>query len=75
MNQCELIVRYIREHGSITTHEAFFDLGVSRLASRIHDLTEAGYSFKKESVRVRTRYGDITTVTRYRFKGEEDEQS
>lgn len=73
MNQCEMIVEYLKEHGSITTHEAFFDLGISRLASRIHDLTEAGYSFKKESVKVTTRYGDKTYVTRYRFKGVDDE--
>lgn len=74
MNQCELVANYIHEHGSITTHEAYFELGITRLASRIHDLAEAGYSFKKESVKVPTRYGGKATVTRYRFnEGSNDE--
>lgn len=72
MNQCEMIAQYIQEHGSITTHEAYFELGITRLASRIHDLAEAGYSIKKESVKVPTRYGNKTTVTRYRFNEVEE---
>lgn len=72
MNQCERIAEYIKEFGSITTLEAFNDLGITRLASRIHDLTEAGYRFEREHIRVKTRTGEFTTVTRYRFKGAEE---
>ena len=71
MNQCELIVGYIKEFGGITTLEAFRDLGITRLASRIHDLTDAGYVFEKDRVSVKNRYGEFTRVIRYKFGGEE----
>lgn len=74
MNQCEMIVQYIRENGSITTLEAFRELGITRLASRIHDLKEAGFSIERESVKVHNRYGEPCTVASYKFKGEGNEQ-
>lgn len=42
VTQCERIVQYMREFGSISTLEAFSDLGVTRLASRINDPKEWG---------------------------------
>ena len=38
VNQNDLVLAYIRAYGSITTLEAFRDLGIARLASRICDL-------------------------------------
>ena len=38
MTQCERIVEYIKQNGSITAREAMTDLGIMRLASRIADL-------------------------------------
>lgn len=71
MNQCELIVQYMTEHGSITTLDAFLDLGITRLASRIHDLKEAGYCIQAENIKVKNRNGEPCTVASYRFKGED----
>lgn len=65
MTQCERIIKYMDDFGSITTFEAFSDLGIMRLASRIHDLKEAGYNIKRESVRAKNRYGEIVHYTRY----------
>ena len=36
--QCERIVQYMKDFGSITTLQAFTDLGCTRLASRVTDL-------------------------------------
>lgn len=74
MNQCEMIVQYIRENGSITTLEAIRELGITRLASRIHDLREAGYCIEKENIKVHNRYGEACQVASYKFKGEGNEQ-
>lgn len=49
--QCERILEYITEFGSITTLEAFKDLGCTRLASRICDLKRKGYAFDSEFVK------------------------
>lgn len=38
MNQCDKIIRYIKDFGSITTMQAFQDLGITRLSGRIYDL-------------------------------------
>lgn len=70
MTQNERVAQYMREFGSITSYEAFRDLGISRLASRIHDLTESGLQIERENVKVKNRFGETTTVTRYWIKGE-----
>lgn len=68
MTQCEKIVEYIREYGSITTMEAFTDLGITRLASRIHDLQSEGFNIEREIVKGKNRYGETIHYMRYSFK-------
>lgn len=68
MTQCDMIINYIKEFGSITTLDAFRDLGVTRLASRIHDLKEQGYDFKRETIRSENRYGEPVHYMRYSLK-------
>jgi hypothetical protein len=60
ITQCERIIDYINQFGSISTLEAFNDLGVARLASRIHDLKRQGYEFKSEIRSRKNRYGERT---------------
>lgn len=40
--QCEMVMDYMRENGSITSMEAFSKLGITRLSARIYDLRKAG---------------------------------
>jgi hypothetical protein len=42
MTQTEKIERYIKEHGSITTMEAFQYLRITRLSARIEDMRDKG---------------------------------
>lgn len=67
MTQCERIIEYIDTFGSITTLVAFRDLGVTRLASRIHDLTKQGYTFKRDFETRKNRYGENVSYVRYSF--------
>ena len=67
-SQCERIIDYINEFGSITTREAFNDLGCTRLASRIHDLKRKGYEFNKQYETGKNRYGDAVSYIRYSLK-------
>ena len=46
MNQCDKIIRYIKDFGSITTMQAFQDLGITRLSGRIYDYGEKVHYFK-----------------------------
>lgn len=65
MTQKEMIVQYLDDFGSITTMEAFSDLGITRLASRIHELVRNGLPIKKEMVSSKNRYGEEVHFMRY----------
>lgn len=55
--------------GSISTREAFNDLGVTRLASRIHDLKEQGIAISGKMETTKNRYGESVSYKRYRLAG------
>ena len=65
MTQCEMIMRYIDTFGSITTMEAFADLGITRLASRISDLTNRGIEFDRQMETRKNRFGKKVSYMRY----------
>lgn len=65
MNQCDKIIRYIKDFGSITTMQAFQDLGITRLSGRIYDLKALGYQIKTETVVGRNRYGEKVHYFKY----------
>ena len=65
MTQKEKIREYIRQYGSISTWEAFRDLGITRLASRICDLENDGIHVDRKREAVKNRYGETTYITRY----------
>jgi biotin operon repressor len=59
------LLEYLEEFGSITTLQAIVDLGNTRLASRIHELRREGYDITSQPMKVPTRWGTETTVTKY----------
>lgn len=65
MTQCEMIMDYMRTHGSITQGEAMRELGCSRLAARIADLEERGNSILHETITVKNRFGKKVTIKKY----------
>lgn len=69
MTQKERIIDYILEFGSITSLQAFQDLGCTRLASRICDLRKDGYIFDKKYVKSKNRYGEDTVYVEYSLSG------
>lgn len=63
--QCQLILDYIAEFGSITPLEAMRDLGVYRLASRISEMKKNGCPIISKWESVQTRRGTKTRIKRY----------
>lgn len=63
--QRERVLKYIQDFGGITSFEAYMDLGVTQLATRIFELKELGYDFKKTTVNTKNRYGDKVHFCRY----------
>lgn len=68
MTQCERVVQYINDWGSITTYDAFLDLGITRLSARIFDLRKQGYRFKVETVTKPNRYGEKVSYNKYSWE-------
>lgn len=65
MTQNERVYNYIKDFGSITQAQAFNDLGVYRLASRISDLKRMGVPIKTVRKQGMNRYGDTVYFAEY----------
>lgn len=63
--QCERILDYISDFGSITQFEALHDLGCMRLSARISDLKKQGYRFMTKPEKGENRYGEKISYSRY----------
>lgn len=68
MTQAEMIVEYIDKFGSITSRDAFNDLGVTRLSARVADLKREGYAFEEEWESSKNRFGETVSYKRFSFK-------
>lgn len=69
VTQRDRVLQYIREFGSITSWQAYAELGCTQLATRISELKQRGYEFEKKRVNGKNRYGDKTHYDEYRLKG------
>jgi hypothetical protein len=58
---------YILEFGSITSLEAFVDLGETRLSGRIFDLKKKGVNISTDFKIVKNRYGENRRVKEYKI--------
>lgn len=65
MNQHKAILDYLEAHGSITPMEAFSDLGITKLSTRISELIRRGYKFRKVFTEGKNRYGQSVRYMRY----------
>lgn len=65
MSQCDLVLEYMRQFGSITQLEAIRDIGCMRLASRINDLRERGYAIGRRMKTSKNRYGKDVSFAEY----------
>lgn len=65
MTQVEKILRHTEKYGSITTLEAFQEYGITRLASRIHDIKRAGFIVHKVTETSTNRFGEPVWYARY----------
>ena len=64
--QVKKVIRFMQEHGSITTMQAF-DMGITRLASRIHDIRSMGIEIESETVNAKNRDNEPVHFSRYRI--------
>lgn len=65
MSQWELVLAYLKAHGSITALEAVIYLGIIDLAGRIRDLRHMGIQIISTPETSTNRYGDKVRYVRY----------
>lgn len=68
MNQRQMVLQYIHEHGSITSYEAYIDLGITQLATRIKELKEEGYQFSYTWITKKNRYDKPIRFKKYKLE-------
>lgn len=66
MTQQERILDYIDRHGSITPMDAFLDLGITKLATRVSELIRGGVRISKSQKSGKNRFGEPVRYMEYR---------
>lgn len=69
MTQRDRVLEYMKDFGTISSWQAYADLGITRLSARIYELKERGYMIGKEKVKTINRYGKPVTFDKYRILG------
>lgn len=67
--QYEKIIDYMNDFGSISPMEAFSDLGITKLATRISEMRRDGIEIIGQMESARNRYGETTHYMRYSLGG------
>lgn len=65
ITQKDRILEYIRNFGSISSFEAYADLGITQLGARIDQLKKEGFEFRTEWESNTNRFGEKTEYKRY----------
>lgn len=63
--QQKRVFEYLKTFKTITSMQAFTDLGVTRLSAVIFELVRKGITIYKKPIAVCNRYGEPITVTKY----------
>jgi hypothetical protein len=65
MTQRQLIAKYIDDFGAITPMDAFIDLGITKLSTRIGEMIKDGEQISKKTIHAKNRYGKKVHYMRY----------
>ena len=65
ISQKDRIINYIRQFNSISTWEAYADLGITQLRARIDQLKKEGFKFRTEWESNTNRFGEKIEYKRY----------
>ncbi len=71
MTQQERVLDYLQSGNKLTCLNAFNELGITQVASRIFELKEQGHPIAKRWIKVTNRYDEKCSVAEY-FMGDDD---
>ncbi len=70
LSQCQRMINYMKEHGSITVRQAEVELDINSPNRRLADLREKGYSFNESWKEKKNSYGEKVRYKVYSLRGE-----
>lgn len=65
VTQKDIVLKHLRDFGSITSWEAFTEYGITRLSAVIYILRAEGYDIESETIKTLNRYGNPTRFSKY----------
>lgn len=68
MTQKQQIIKYLYDFGSITPMQAFSDLGITKLATRVSEMKKDGVEFKTTTIKAKNRYGKPVRFAKYELE-------
>lgn len=71
-NQRQAVFDYLREHGSITSKEAFELFGATRLSAIVCDWRKRGINIQTLMIDGKTRYGSSCKYAKYIYSEEKN---
>lgn len=60
-----IVLRHLKDFGSLTTWEAIQEYGITRLSAIIYLLRKQGHNIISENITTKNRYGNSTTFSKY----------
>ena len=65
MTQAERIIEFMEQNGSITSMDAFNDLGITKLSTRISEMRASGMAIDGVMEKKKNRFGEPVRFMRY----------
>lgn len=74
LSQCQRIIQYMKNNGSITVRQAEVELDINSPNRRLADLRDKGYTFNEIWTKKKNRYGETVRYKVYSLRGEPNAQ-
>lgn len=71
MTQCERVLKYLQDFGSITSWEAIKEFGATRLSAIVFVLRKRGYNIETTFETAKNRYGEKVSYGVYKLERKE----
>ena len=65
MTQASRVLTWLQGGNTITTLDAFRELGITRIAARIFELKEQGHEVSKRTLKVTNRFDEVCHIAEY----------
>jgi len=70
MSQADRVLSYLESGNTITTLDAFKELGITRLGARIFELRQQGHPVQSNRLTVTNRFGEDCSISEYYIGGQ-----